>query len=526
MDHQRRGLRAPNAMTIDRKIILLAAGTIALTTATALAVQRMVIRSQGIELTRNTMRAAVLAAENVRATMSSLRQRNAFDDLALHRQLGQATDFRQTALYDSVPVVAAWKSIRKVALQEGFDFRTPKRHARNPQNEPDPGEAAILDRLERTAEEEYFEVNRAADTIVYARPIRLTADCLSCHGDPSNSPTHDGKDALGFQMEGWKEGELHGAFLLKARLDEVNHVASARAVSRAGQTTLLWMLPVALLIAFGSLWFSRGAIIRPLHQIIQTIEASSSETSAASGQISAASQNLAGSATEQAATLEGIHASMRSIAEETRHAAEGAHEVKNLASSTHEAAIDATADMKRMQQSMDEIDTASHAVAKIIKSIDEIAFQTNVLALNAAVEAARAGEAGAGFAVVADEVRSLAQRSAAAARETTALVGDSLERSQRGVAICNEVMTRLDEIENRGKPLHDASASIANAAEQQRASIENITGAVNEMNSVTQGIAAHAEQSAASSVELSGQAEALLSAIADLSRLVGAHTSR
>ena len=177
--------------------------------------------------------------------------------------------------------------------------------------------------------------------------------------------------------------------------------------------------------------------------------------------------------------------------------------------------------MARMEQAMGEIRTATQSVSRIVKTIDEVAFQTNILALNAAVEAARAGEAGAGFAVVADEVRSLAQRSAQAAKETTALVSDALERTVRGAQICGEVVARFKEIEDRGKPLNEAVGAIAYAAGDQRADIERVTTSVAELNRVTQGVAANAEQSAAAATELNAQSEHLMGAIQALNTLVG-----
>jgi methyl-accepting chemotaxis protein len=178
--------------------------------------------------------------------------------------------------------------------------------------------------------------------------------------------------------------------------------------------------------------------------------------------------------------------------------------------------------MKRMDEAMSEIRTATQSVSRIIKTIDEVAFQTNILALNAAVEAARAGQAGSGFAAVADEVRSLAQRSAEAARETTTLVGNALERTTRGAAICSEVVARLKEIEDRGKPLNQAVGAIASAAGEQRANIERVTSSVAELSQATQGVAANAEQSAAAATQLNAQSEHLMDSIKALSVLVGA----
>jgi methyl-accepting chemotaxis protein len=511
-------------MTIGRKVIVVATGSVLLSTLTAMWVQRMVIGDQGIALTRNTMSAAVTAAEEVRNSMSSLRTRHAFDDAAMEREAKQGGDFRRTSLYDSVPIVAAWNSIHEVAQREGFEFRVPKRHARNPQNEPTVEEAAILDALENSGQEEYFAANKGANLIVYARPIRLTEDCLVCHGDPANSPTHDGKDALGFPMEGWRAGQIHGAFVLKAHLDQVDHVASAKAQSDARQTTVLWMIPTGSFIATVFFWYSKRDIIRPLGKIIATVGASSSETTSAANQIASASQSLAQSATEQAASLEEINSSLGTISEKTKNTTDGARRAKTLTEQTSEAALNAVADMNRMKEAMDEIEEASQGVARIIKAIDEIAFQTNVLALNAAVEAARAGEAGAGFAVVADEVRNLAQRSAGSAKETTTLVGNAIERTHRGAEICRQVVERLQEIESRGKPLDEAVGSINDAAEDQRASIERVASSVSEMSSITQGVAAHAEESASASVQLNAQSESLMQAIEELSQLVGRRT--
>jgi methyl-accepting chemotaxis protein len=508
-------------MTVSRKIIFVSSASVLLSTVVALLVQSVTIRSQGTELTKNTMRAAVLAAETMRASISSLRARNSFDDAAILREAKSATDFRQTRLYDTVPVVAAWKSIEQVARQEGFEFRVPKRHPRNPQNEPNASEGAILDYLEKSGQAEYFRADRSANLIVYARRIRLTADCLACHGEAGNSPTHDGKDALGFAMEGWHEGEIHGAFVLTAHLDQVDHVASARAQSDAIRTTMLWMLPTGLIVGLGFSWYGRHSIVRPLLRVVQSTSQSSLETSEASRQIARASQSLAESATEQAATLEQISDSLSSVTEQTRNSADGAQQAKSLADETNAAAVRGAEHMKRMDEAMGEIRTATQSVSRIIKTIDEVAFQTNILALNAAVEAARAGQAGSGFAVVADEVRSLAQRSAEAARETTALVGNALERTTRGAAICSEVVSRLKEIEEHGKPLNHAVGAIASAAGEQRANIERVTSSVAELNQATQGVAANAEQSAAAATELNAQSESLMDAIQALSLLVG-----
>jgi methyl-accepting chemotaxis protein len=163
--------------------------------------------------------------------------------------------------------------------------------------------------------------------------------------------------------------------------------------------------------------------------------------------------------------------------------------------------------MERLTSAMDRIKSSADATAKIVKTIDEIAFQTNLLALNAAVEAARAGDAGKGFAVVADEVRNLAMRSAEAAKNTSALIEEAVQNAAGGVAITGEVVSNLQEIATSVTKVTDVMNEIAAASEQQTLGIAQVNGAVERMNGVTQATAASAEESASAAQELSSQAE-------------------
>ncbi len=507
-------------MTLEKKIILVSSASVALSAAVGVLVLRSAIRSQGIELTKNTMRAALLSAESVRGSMAALRARKSFDEASIVREARGAADPRQTRLYDTIPIVAAWRSIEKVAAREGFEFRIPTRHARNLKNEPTPAEGAILDALEKSGKDEYFVSDRAANLVIYARPVRLTKDCLMCHGDPATSPTHDGKDVAGFPMEGRREGEMHGAFVLTAHLDQVDHVASAEAQAAAMRTTVLWMVPTAVLIGAAFLLYTRISIVRPLAQVIESTRAASGETAQASRQIAAASQSLAQSATEQAASLDSISGSLRGVSVKTKTAAEGARRAKALADETSVAASRGAEELARMEQAMNQIRAATESVSGIVKTIDQVALQTNLLALNASVEAARAGEAGAGFAIVADEVRNLAQRSAQAARETAELVSHALERTLHGAAICREAVARFKEIEDRGQPLNETARFIAGATGEQQADIQRVDVSLAELSQVTQGVAAHAEQSAGAAAELNAQSEDLTRAIEALSAMV------
>jgi len=177
--------------------------------------------------------------------------------------------------------------------------------------------------------------------------------------------------------------------------------------------------------------------------------------------------------------------------------------------------------MVEMNQAMAAIDTSSAEVAKIVKNIDEIAFQTNILALNAAVEAARAGEAGAGFAVVADEVRSLAQRSAAAAKETANKIEAAIASSRNGSLSCAKVGESLAQISNKVSSTDGLVAEIAMAAREQAQGIEQINTAINQMDQVTQSNSASAEESASAAEELDAQAASLKDMVGTLRQLVG-----
>jgi methyl-accepting chemotaxis protein len=506
---------------LGTKIVVASSAAILLTVASALLVQRNIIQDQGVELTLDTMRASIVEAENVRESISRLGEGGAFDRAKLLAEFKASGDLRGSTLYRTIPVVAAWDAVAKAAKQAGYDFRVPKNGARNPQNNPTADEAEILRVLETGTVPEYIRINRAANEIVFARPIKLTSDCLACHGDPAKSASHDGKDFLGFQMENWKAGEVHGAFVLRTNFDNVDRVV------RAGMlNSLAWVLPVTGLMAVGFYFLNRRLIVRPLAQSIASIESASRETNSAAHEISGASNGLAQGSSEQAAALEETSASLEEMASMTQRNADSANQARGTAVQAREAADTGHERMQQMQAAMNSIETASRDITKILKTIDEIAFQTNILALNAAVEAARAGEAGAGFAVVAEEVRALAQRCAGAARETALKIEDSVQKSQTGVRISGEVAGSFDEIRQHVRQLESLISEIATASGEQNTGISQVNRAVADMDKVTQGNAAHAEQTAAAAEELSAQSIELQRTVADLNRLMGGESTR
>lgn len=271
-----------------------------------------------------------------------------------------------------------------------------------------------------------------------------------------------------------------------------------------------------------------GAIKNNLNQALDALDQALAQASDASIQVSQAaeqiamsSQTLASGASEQASALEEVSASLEELTAMTAQNADNASQADVLAKEAREAAAKGNKSMVLMEDAIGKIKTSSDQTAKIIKTIEEIAFQTNLLALNAAVEAARAGEAGRGFAVVAEEVRNLAARSAEAAKNTAEMIEDAVRNTQGGVQITKEVAEILRDIDGRAGKVSDFISEIAAASKEQSSGLVQINKAVSEMDKVTQANAASSEQSAAAAEELSAQAESLGAIISGF-RLSGA----
>ncbi len=257
---------------------------------------------------------------------------------------------------------------------------------------------------------------------------------------------------------------------------------------------------LALLIVTGIV-ISRS-ILRQLFAASETLMVTSAENTTLATQIKTSAQGLADGASAQAASLQETAATLEEIASMTRRNAEAAGEAKKCSAGARGTADTGSASMRSMQTAMAEIKTASDDITKILKAIDEIAFQTNILALNAAVEAARAGEAGAGFAVVAEEVRALAQRSAQAARETAAKMEASAAKSRQGVAISDDVARNFITIQQQILQLDNLVTEIAHASSEQSTGLGQLNSAVSQLDLVVQQNAATAQESAGAAAHL------------------------
>jgi uncharacterized protein YoxC len=342
------------------------------------------------------------------------------------------------------------------------------------------------------------------------QPLVVKKSCLECHNE-------------------WKEGQICSVMSMRfssesfkaAEQSWIAFVSGFRASSRLTAIVSGIALAFVLTLLVGMLIHYQLAA--PLKRLTGLLQAQSDRVRDSAGQFSSSGHSLAEGASEQAASIEETSASLEELSSMTRNNAESVQKVNDLAKQTRSAAELGTSDMQAMSAAMEAIKASSGDIAKIIKTIDEIAFQTNILALNAAIEAARAGEAGMGFAVVADEVRTLARRSAEAARETAAKIEGAIRNTTQGAELTAKVAQALTDIVGKARQVDELAAQVTGASREQSQGITQINTAIEEMDKVTQRNAAAAEESAGAAAELNAQAQGMNQAVAGLIELVEGH---
>ena len=455
-----------------------------------------------------------------------------------------------------VPIVAAMKIGAKDAEKDNYEFRVFSDEPRNEGNRATSEEKVIFDKFYSDKNLHEY-ISDTDESITVYRPVRLKKEigCFACHGDPKTSPWGNGRDVLGYKMENWEDGKLHGVFAIKTDLKKLALAkASNDTITPANILILAIVLGGALAIALAIMLVNKP--IKKLNEIAEGLNSSSVTVSSAANQIASASVELSQASTEQAASLEETSSSIEEINSMISTNTENA---LNSAKTSEQSLVTANKGKVVIDQMiraigniqdsnseiMNQIGETNKDIENIVKIINEIGvktkvindivFQTKLLSFNASVEAARAGEQGKGFSVVAEEVGNLATMSGNAALEISQMLDDSIktveevvknskdkigklvlvgkENVETGTRVARECESVLDEIVNSVASVSKMVSDISSASKEQTQGVHEITKAIAQLDQVTQQNSSSSAESANAAGVLSDQANQLNSLV-------------
>lgn len=471
----------------------------------------------------------------------------------------QLTDEDKNIILQQVPIYAAMKVGSANSEKDYYQFRVFSDEPRNKNNIATADELAIFNQFKENPGLNELVTETSHSVIVY-RPVKLSKNdgCLNCHGDPATSPWKNGKDILGYKMENWTDGKLHGVFAIK---NDVALVAKAQADKESISSTSMLVLFIVLGGVLGILFaaFVINGPIQSILKVMSVLNQTGLHVASAASEISSSSQDLSQSTTEQASALEETAASLEQITSMISKSSENAKASAESSNDSHKKAGEGRSSVDQMLSSMDDIRNSNDAIltqinegnqqmseiVKVIQDIksktliiNEIVFQTKLLSFNASVEAARAGEHGKGFSVVAEEVGNLAQMSGNAAKEITdmleasvskvegivnqtqskvdALIHNGKEKVEAGIEVAKQCSIVLEEIVHNVSKVSNLSQDIAQASKEQAQGVSEVNKAMGQLDTVTHKNASASEQAAKTAENLTMQATTLKNSIDEL----------